>query len=166
MVVQRLIEANRLTLEPEASEYIWAQKSSEAAKIILAMPKTYMNRSGAAARVLLQEHNLKPSQMLVVVDDINLPLGRIRIRRSGSEGGHNGLESIIETLETDCFPRLRLGIGPLPESADQVEFVLGEFSKQEIKSTEKVIALACEAVMFTLEHDLDEAMTIYNQNPA
>jgi len=125
-----------------------------------------MNRSGDAAGALLNHYELDASRMLVVVDDIYLPLGRIRIRAAGSDGGHNGLESIIEQLGTEEFPRLRLGIGPLPEDADQVDFVLGEFEQNELTIVEKMIATASEAVMFCLEHDFEEAMSRYNQNPA
>lgn len=166
MVVERLIASNRMSLEPETGDCIRAVKGRDEAKIIFAMPTTYMNRSGTAARALLQQYDLDPAQMLVVVDDIYLPLGKIRFRRAGSDGGHNGLESIIEALGTDRFPRLRLGIGPLPDGADQVEFVLGEFGKEEVDSAKEMITRASEAVAFACEHDLDEAMAIYNQNPA
>jgi len=125
-----------------------------------------MNFSGDAARALLQHYELDAGSMLVVVDDIYLPLGRIRIRSVGSDGGHNGLASIIEELGTEEFPRLRLGIGPLPEGADQADYVLGEFEENEHAVVEKMIATASEATMFCLEHDLEEAMSQYNQNPA
>lgn len=165
-VVRRLIETQRFQYEPGTAEYDWATGEIGPAKIILAMPNTYMNRSGIAARALLQQYELEPARMLVVVDDFNLPLGRLRIRGSGSEGGHNGLASIIEELETEDFPRLRMGIGPLPEGADQSDFVLGEFKQNELESVEKMIATASDAVLFYLEHGLDEAMSQYNQNPA
>ncbi len=104
--------------------------------------------------------------MLVVVDDFNLPLGHIRIRGSGSDGGHNGLASIIDELGTTEFPRLRLGIGPLPEGVEQIDFVLGDFEPDETESVKKMIATASEAVTFYLRSGLDEAMSLYNRNPA
>jgi len=161
-----LIEVNRLKLGSGTKKYDWAIARLDAAKIIFAMPNTYVNCSGIAARDLLQRYDLEPTGMLVVVDDFNLPLGRIRIRGSGSDGGHNGLASIIEELGTEDFPRLRLGVGPLPDGVDQSDFVLGDFEQNEIESVEKMIATACEAVMFYLERGLDEAMSKYNQNPA
>ena len=125
-----------------------------------------MNRTGLAARALLAERGISPPHMLVIVDDFNLPLGRIRFRRSGSGGGHHGLESLIELLETENFPRLRLGIGPVPAGIDSIDFVLGCFSKEEIVTTEKMIDNAAEAVIFALNNRFDEAMTKYNINPA
>ena len=148
------------------SEYNWAEKKLEERRILLAWPKTYMNLSGSAARTLLRENHLEPEDMLVVVDDFNLPLGRLRFRPVGSDGGHNGLESIIGELETENFPRLRLGIGPVPESRDSVDFVLGEFTPEEADPAKKMIALAAEAVIFALHNRFDEAMSKYNINPA
>ncbi|UCG60487.1 MAG: aminoacyl-tRNA hydrolase [Candidatus Zixiibacteriota bacterium] len=165
-VLQRLIADNQLQMQPGTSKYDWAIKETETAKIIFAMPNTYMNCSGIAAKALLQRYSLEPDRMLVVVDDINLPLGRIRIRAGGSEGGHNGLASIIAELETENFSRLRLGIGPIPEGVEQVEFVLGDFKQSETESVEKMIATASEAAMFCVQHGLNEAMSEYNQNPA
>jgi PTH1 family peptidyl-tRNA hydrolase len=105
-------------------------------------------------------------QMVVVVDDFNLPLGKLRIRSGGSDGGHNGLASIIETLGTEDFPRLRCGVGPVPEGIDSAEFVLNRFRNQEFELKEKMVARAAEAAIFALDHPLDEAMTQFNSNPA
>ncbi len=165
-VVERLLAPDVRNASRESGVYCWWERQIASAKIILATPTTYMNRSGQAARVLLQENDLSPSQMLVVVDDINLPLGKIRIRTSGSDGGHNGLASVIEQLQTEDFPRLRLGIGPLPDNEDQVEFVLGDFDKSETEIVEKMIITASEAAIVAIEQGLDEAMSKYNQNPA
>lgn len=165
-VVQRLLREYRLELEPTTELYDWAVRRISGAKIIFAMPKTYMNLSGRAARVLLQEYQLEPSQMLVVVDDYNLPLGKLRLRKSGSDGGHNGLLSIIEELGTGDYPRLRLGVGPVPEETGSVDFVLGDFGKEEIEQADRMIMRASEAVALSLEGSLDEAMTKYNVNPA
>jgi PTH1 family peptidyl-tRNA hydrolase len=125
-----------------------------------------MNHSGLAARALLRDTDLQPSQMLVVVDDFNLPLGRIRIRQGGSDGGHKGLASMIEVLQTEDFPRLRLGIGPVTDNIDAVDFVLSRFEKEETKSAEKMIDIAAEAALFAVNHRLEEAMSRYNVDPA
>ncbi len=166
MVIRSILEREKLSFEPAEDEYDWAVKKTGSYETVFAMPRTFMNRSGIAADALLQRLNFDPSQMLVVVDDFNLPLGRIRIRKSGSDGGHNGLASIIETLETDDFPRLRLGIGPVPDNVGSVDFVLDDFEQEEIEPTHKMITAATGAVMFLLEHGLDRAMTEYNINPA
>jgi len=151
--------------QPPTSDYDWAKKKLNQQMIILAWPKTYMNLSGLAARALLQVNHLEPEEMLVVVDDFNLPLGRLRFRPAGSEGGHNGLESIIEELQTERFPRLRLGIGPVTGNLDAVDFVLEKFTSEESEPVKKMIALAAEAVIFALHNRFEEAMSKYN-NPA
>jgi PTH1 family peptidyl-tRNA hydrolase len=151
---------------PDHDLYYSAEKNRGESRLTLAWPRTLMNRSGVAARALLAEKEMSLSQMLVVVDDFSLPLGRIRFRRSGSAGGHHGLESLIEVLETEAFPRLRLGIGPVPAGTDPINFVLGRFSKEELVAAEKMIDNASEAVIFALNNRFDEAMTRYNVNPA
>ena len=134
--------------------------------ITLALPTQQMNNSGYAATALLHRYSLTPSEMLVVVDDFNLSLGAIRIRKSGSDGGHNGLASIIEQLGTDQFPRLRLGIGPLPDNCSVVDFVLGEFEKDEQKIVDEMIITASEAALSVITDGVDEAIKKYNKNPA
>jgi PTH1 family peptidyl-tRNA hydrolase len=135
-------------------------------ELILVRPTTFMNRSGLAVRAVLEEFGLTSSQMLVVADDFNLPLGTLRFRPGGSDGGHNGLASIIETLETEAFPRLRLGIGPLPEGAQTVDFVLSRFAPSELERVEKMVAQAAKAAIFAVLHRLEEAMSQFNHSPA
>lgn len=100
-------------------------------EIILAKPLTYVNRSGRAVRELLHFYKLTEKDLLVVLDDFSLPLGMVRLRSKGSSGGHNGLESIIEALQTEDFPRLRIGIGREEIHEDLVSFVLSEFTPEE-----------------------------------
>jgi PTH1 family peptidyl-tRNA hydrolase len=134
--------------------------------IVLVRPTTLMNGSGLAVREILEATGSTLSELLVIVDDFNLPLGAIRFRSRGSAGGHNGLESIIEEMQTEDFPRLRLGIGPIPDDINEVDFVLGEFSKMEQSELKKMLGIAAEAVIFALGHGLREAMSRYNYNPA
>jgi len=134
--------------------------------VTLGWPTTYMNRSGSAVLEALEFLDLSPAQMLIVVDDFNLPLGALRFRAGGSDGGHNGLMSIVASLETDRFPRLRLGIGS-PENADSViDYVLGRFADNELEAARKMVATAAEAVIFAIDHRLQEAMSKYNMSPA
>ena len=158
-----------LNAKPKRStrDYDWAVAKQDDRKIILARPKTYMNLSGIAAEALLQRNDLSPSEMLVVVDDFALPLGTLRFRLKGSDGGHNGLASLIETLGTEQFPRLRLGIGPLPEGVEEsAEFVLSPFEKNEEEPARKMIETAAEAVVFAIDNRLELAMSRYNSSPA
>ena len=101
-------------------------------KLILAQPQTYMNRSGLAVREIAQGYKLAPQNIIIVYDDLDVPLGQIRVRREGSAGSHHGLRSVIEELETQSFPRIRVGIGPLADREEAVLFVLAPFGHEEI----------------------------------
>ncbi|MFH1299836.1 MAG: aminoacyl-tRNA hydrolase [Planctomycetota bacterium] len=160
--------ARQLGAEARASEpdYSLLQAVSGRREIILAKPTSYMNRSGEAVRRLLRDFQISVSELLVVVDDLNLPLGAIRLRLAGSDGGHKGLASIREAIATKEFARIRLGIGPLPEHGDAVEFVLSEFQAYEQEKKREMVAKAAEAVIFASGHRLEMTMSKYNSNPA
>ncbi|MBI4201674.1 MAG: aminoacyl-tRNA hydrolase [Chloroflexi bacterium] len=130
--------------------------------VVLAEPRTYMNRSGQAVRYLLDRYRQPPSSLLVVYDDMDLPLGRIRLRPSGSAAGHNGIKSIIAETGTQEFPRVRIGIGH-PREGDAIGYVLGGFSGEEAKIMEKTLEAAVEAVLCVLREGLSNAMNQYNQ---
>jgi PTH1 family peptidyl-tRNA hydrolase len=138
---------------------------NDAGKVMLAKPQTYMNRSGAAVNALLKWSKIEPAQLLVVVDDADLPLGQIRLRASGGSGGHNGLRSIIEALGgNEGFARLRVGIGrSKPTGADITDHVLGKFAPQERESAEEAAATAVEAIECCLREGLAEAMNQFNR---
>lgn len=103
-------------------------------KIMLALPQTYMNNSGLAVKQIMEGRNLLPEQLFVVYDDLDIPLGEIRIRKRGSSGTHKGMRSIVREIGTTEFPRMRIGIGPLPPGKDAVEYVLSSFEKTDRKS--------------------------------
>ena len=165
-VLDRVATLQKATPQRSTRDYAWALIERSPEPLVLAWPRTYMNRSGRAAVGLLERLEADPRQMLVVVDDFNLPLGALRFRRNGSDGGHNGLASIIEELGTEDFPRLRLGIGPAPDNTSTVDFVLGKFDKEELQKASDLTNTAAEAVIFASNHRLDEAMSEYNRNPA
>ena len=139
--------------------------AGEAGKVVLAKPQTYMNRSGAAVNALLQWLKIEPAQLLVVVDDADLPLGQIRLRLAGGSGGHNGLRSIIETLGgNEEFARLRIGIGrSAPLGADISGHVLGRFATAERELAGEAVAVAVEAMECCLREGLTEAMNQFNR---
>ena len=143
-------------------DYVYASVTHKKHPILLVKPLTFMNLSGLVAGNLIRRLGIEPERMLVVVDDFNLPLGRIRIREEGSDGGHNGLKSIANSLETNIFPRLRIGVGPLPEKAEPSEFVLGRFKLEEQESVKKGLEIATESAIFMAVHLIDEAMNRYN----
>jgi PTH1 family peptidyl-tRNA hydrolase len=130
--------------------------------LILVKPLTYMNNSGEAVKAVIEKYNVIPSEILIICDDFALPLGRIRLRRKGSSGGHLGLESVITSLGTTDFPRLRIGIGPLPEGTSAVDFVLGEFTKDELIIIGKVLNITCELVGDYAKCGIEKAMSKYN----
>lgn len=128
----------------------------------LARPTTYMNESGRAADFLLTHLGLQLSDLLVVCDDVNLPLGKIRLRRGGSDGGHRGLASVIQWLAGEDFPRLRLGIGAPPEADDLIDYVLEAFEPQEQAPVEEMIEQAADAVLAYFREGIETAMNRFN----
>jgi PTH1 family peptidyl-tRNA hydrolase len=132
-------------------------------KIRLLKPLTYMNRSGEALHAVTNWYKLPPGSVLVVYDDMDLPLGRIRLRLSGSAGGHNGIKSAISHLGTQQFPRLRIGIGrPKPSASGSVSHVLGKFSPQEDEVVSEVLYLVRDALEVSLKEGVEKAMSLYN----
>ena len=129
-------------------------------EVALARPRTYMNNSGRAAVALLERFGAGPEEMLVVCDDFHLDLGVLRIRRSGSSGGQKGLQSIIDLVGTTEFPRLRLGIGPA--GGDPVEFVLGEFRKNERPEVDEAVGRAADACELWVEEGIEACMAAFN----
>ncbi|MGB3514027.1 MAG: aminoacyl-tRNA hydrolase [Microcoleaceae cyanobacterium] len=143
-------------------------RGPQAQKIGLLKPLTYMNRSGQAIRAVLDWYKLPPHSVLIVYDDMDLPMGRLRMRLSGSAGGHNGMKSAIAHLGTQEFPRLRIGIGK-PKNAtvetgdpNTIGHVLGKFSPTENKLMTQVLKLLVEAVELSLKQGIEKAMSLYN----
>ncbi len=137
------------------------------APVLLALPQTYMNRSGYAARCLAERHGFEPEDVLVVYDEIHLPLGRLRLRRSGSPGGHRGMESVVENLRSDEVPRLRLGIaqeGGAPAGGDGLaDFVLSPFAPEERAAVDDMVARAADACLAWLAEGIEAAMNAFNR---
>jgi PTH1 family peptidyl-tRNA hydrolase len=151
---------------PDSERYYWAVAMRNEREIHLARPRTLMNLSGPAAADLLDRLQLAPSQLLVIVDDFNLPLGALRFRSEGSDGGHRGLRSLTASLGTEKFGRLRLGIGPPADNVERTEFVLNRFEPDQLPPVERMIDNAVEAAVFAIDHRFEEAMSKYNRTPA
>lgn len=131
--------------------------------LFLMRPLTYMNLSGSVIRQVLRERNFKTDRLLVVCDDINLPLGQLRVRASGSHGGQKGLKSTIDLLKTEDFARLRLGIGPLPPAIHASDFVLGKFLPSEYQTVKEMVQRAVESIIKISDQGLANAMNSINQ---
>ncbi len=135
----------------------------EGEKLLLAKPLTFMNLSGECVGPLAAYYKLAPEEVLVLCDDVNLPLGQLRVRKGGSAGGHNGLKNIIEHLGSDAFPRIRLGVGPQPAGLDLVDFVLMQFSGGEQTAAAEEEKRAADAALLFLKEGAGAAMNRYNQ---
>lgn len=140
-----------------------AQTRLKSRSISIIKPETFMNLSGKAIKHWLQKDDVPVDNLLVVVDDIHLPVGALRLRQHGGDGGHNGLISIIETLETFDFPRLRVGIGGDFPKGMQVDYVLGEWTKEEVEILKPRVTTAVEMIKSFVFTGIDMTMTRYNR---
>lgn len=140
-----------------------AEATLAGAEALLVKPQSFMNLSGEPVARLLAERALCTSELVVVVDDVALPLGRVRVRPHGSDGGHNGLRSLVAALGTEAFARVRIGVGvePPPE-LDLADFVLAEFLPEELKLLREMTVLAADAVACLLGDGVDTAMNRFN----
>jgi peptidyl-tRNA hydrolase, PTH1 family len=160
-VVDRLAKEWGLAWQHTKSWHaLWAKGE----KAILVKPTSYMNRSGEPLQAVANFYKIEPAEILVVLDDMALELGRLRLRPDGGTGGHNGLESIIVQLGTEEIPRLRVGIGAAPREG-AVDYVLGRFFEEERPLVEKSILRATDAVKCSIDNGLLSAMNLFNKNP-
>ena len=130
---------------------------------LLLKPSTYMNNSGNAVRYWLRKEKVEPAELLVVLDDLALPLGTIRMRAKGNDGGHNGLKSIDACIGTNAYPRLRCGIGHDFRQGQQVDYVLGEWLPEEKETLRSVIGIASEAVRSFGTQGVERTMNLFNK---
>ncbi len=137
-------------------------KSRNNQKIYLLKPLTYMNRSGQSVRAVSDWYKLESTNVLVIYDDMDLPIGRMRMRLSGSAGGHNGMKSLISHLGGQNFPRLRVGIGKSNQLDNTISHVLGKFSPEERKIVEKTFPLVVDAIETSLKEGVEKAMSLFN----
>ena len=160
-IVDRLAAEWNLAWQHSKSWHaLWAKGE----KAILVKPASYMNRSGEALQALVQFYKIEPREVLVVLDDMALPLGRLRLRPEGGTAGHNGLESIIVQFGTEEIPRLRIGIGAAPVDG-ATDYVLARFFEEERPIVEKTIVRAADAVKCAIDNGLLSAMNQFNKNP-
>ena len=132
-------------------------------KVLFLKPQTYMNLSGEAVSPAADFYKIPPEHIIVISDDVSLPCGKLRIRRSGSAGGHNGLKNIIAHLGTDGFPRVKVGVGAPPHpDYDMADWVLGTFKNQDAEDIQRAIERASDAVECIISQGIDRAMNKYN----
>ncbi len=132
-------------------------------KCLIMKPQTFMNNSGEAVKQAAAFYKIPPEKIIVIFDDISLPCGKLRIRRKGSDGGHNGIKSIIYLLNSDKFPRIKLGVGEKPHpDYDLADWVLSTFKKDELSSLHDAAEKSCDALEFMITGDIDKAMSSFN----
>ncbi|MBQ8575710.1 MAG: aminoacyl-tRNA hydrolase [Clostridia bacterium] len=132
-------------------------------RCLLVKPQTFMNNSGEAVREISQFYKIPPEKIIVIFDDISLPCGKLRIRRKGTDGGHNGIKSIIYHLNSDNFPRIKVGVGAKPHpDYNLADWVLSTFKKDEMEELKKAITKATEVLPYILDGEIDKAMNKAN----
>ncbi len=131
-------------------------------RVLLVKPQTFMNLSGESIRDIVQYYRLPAERLIVIYDDVDLPAGTLRIRARGSSGTHNGMKSVIYQLQTDSFPRIRIGIGKAPEGWELADYVLGRFGAGEADMAARCIERAAEAAAFMVAEGVEAAMNRFN----
>lgn len=163
MVVDRVAQRNSIRVtRPDSQAYVGAGRIA-GKEVILAKPQTYMNLSGGSARLLAAKHEVPLSRLLVVYDDLDLPWQSVRLRLKGSAAGHNGMKSLVGSLGSEEFPRVRIGIHPghpLPSGKD---FLLSPFNKGQRQELDALLDYASEAVESAIADGVEKAMTKYNR---
>jgi len=162
LFVRRLAKDWGVRLSKNRFEAKTAQVEHRGQSLWLILPQTYMNRSGSSVRRLLRESRVEPERVILVYDDLDIPLGEIRVRGEGGPGTHKGMRSVVDEAETGRFPRIRLGIGPLPEGVDAADFVLSEFRPADKALFEESLVKARGALDLILDGRLAQAMNRYN----
>lgn len=160
-VVDKLAEYFNLSWQNKYNAE-FAEYNYNGGKIYFLKPLTFMNLSGDSVAQLANFYKMKPKEIFVIHDEMNIDYGKIKIRRNGSSGGHNGLKSVIERLGSQDYPRLKMGIGR-DASKDVVSYVLGKFTPTEKETYDDFIEKGMKATLSVLEHGLDKSMSEYNQ---
>jgi peptidyl-tRNA hydrolase, PTH1 family len=165
-VINAIVEKTGAVMKPGKGEYVYASIRVNGQPVLLVKPMTYMNNSGLAVQDVIEYYHALPEELLIILDDFSLPLGTIRIRERGSDGGHNGLYSIIYQLRSEEIPRLRCGIASdtMPvEKWKMADFVLTRFERSEQPKTEQMIFEARDAALMTVGGEIQNVMTLYNK---
>ncbi|MDE7366182.1 MAG: aminoacyl-tRNA hydrolase [Lachnospiraceae bacterium] len=162
-VIERLADQYNITIQERKHKAVCGKGMLEGEKVLLLKPQTYMNLSGESIADAVAYYKIDPEEDLIVIyDDIDLDVGRIRVRAKGSAGGHNGMKSIIGCLGTQVFSRVRVGVGAKPKDWDLADYVLGRFTKEELPVVEEGRMAACQAVELLVSQGVEAAMNQMN----
>jgi PTH1 family peptidyl-tRNA hydrolase len=160
--VDRIASDHAIDISRRQRRVLIGEGTINGSPVVVARPRTYVNSSGEAVEYLLVRYSASPQQLLVVYDDMDLPLGKLRIRPTGNAGGHNGVTSIIDALGTREFPRLRIGIGRPSDGVGQIDHVLGTMSPDDRKKMDYAVERAAKAVGSLISDGITEAMNKFN----
>ncbi len=163
--IDEIVRRCGLTFDTFSPVSMIARVAMNGERVLLVKPLTFMNLSGRSVSEVTRYYRVAPADLLVVTDDANLPLGNLRARARGSAGGHNGLRSIIESLGTEEFPRLRIGVGRGDERRDLADHVLARFEADEASAVSAAVARAAEAIELFVREDVERVMNEFNRNP-
>ncbi|MDD6231404.1 aminoacyl-tRNA hydrolase [Frisingicoccus sp.] len=161
-MIDAIADAFQIDVTTKKHKAIVGRGVIEGMKVILAKPQTYMNLSGESIREIADFYKIDPENMIIIYDDISLDVGRLRIRKKGSAGGHNGIKNIIAHLGTDVFPRIKVGIGEKPQGWDLADYVLSKYSKEEQQALREASDDVIGAVKLMVMDNIDAAMNQYN----
>lgn len=162
MVVDKLAEDFHVQVRRDECRALIGQTVFENETVELVKPQTYMNLSGESLSCLLKKNNRSINKLVVIMDDLALPFGSIRLRKKGSSGGHNGLKSVKNCLKTENYIRLRIGIKPNHPLSNTKKFVLDEFSKNDFEKLEEIIKKSADAILNIISEGIEKAMSKYN----
>ena len=160
--LDRLAKEHSVTFSRRKRSALVGEGVVEGRRVALAKPRTFVNRSGGAITYLLARFRVSPRKLLIIYDDINLPVGKLRLRPRGSAGGHNGIKSIIEAVGTQDFPRMRVGVGRPSSDGNQIDHVLGAMSPEEQEATDDALKRVVQAVSTLLTEGIDATMSKFN----
>lgn len=162
MVIDELAHRHHFQLSKEKFNGLYTIELISGEKVACIQPQTFMNRSGDCIQPFIDYYKINVENIIVIYDDLDLPVGKIRLRKKGGHGGHNGLRSVIDRLGTNNFKRLRVGIGRPMDSQPIIDYVLNKFSKDQKEAVQSSINLAADACEKWLKEDFNQVMNLFN----
>lgn len=166
MAIDKIAQKYGISIDTKKHKALVGKGVIAGQKVILAKPQTFMNLSGDSIQQIAAYYKVEPEDILIIFDDISLDVGRIRIRKKGSAGGHNGMKSIIACLNSSDFPRIKIGVGDKKPGQDLAAHVLGNIPKADRELMDEAILKAEDAVELIVAGEIEQAMNLYNKKPS
>lgn len=163
-VINKIAQKNDISMNRTKFNAIYGTGVIENEKVILIKPQTFMNNSGEAVAEFVKFYKEPLQNLLVIYDDMDTDIGKIRVRAKGGPGSHNGMKSLVHELKSDDFPRIRVGIGRPQDEFDRIDYVIGKIPDEEYIMLQQGEDLAAEAAQYWSKHGIDNTMNVYNKN--